>query len=193
MRTSNLLIKLSGFQLPNLTSVFIATKKSMSKDEETDILNFMRLSLPPQLKEFRIYNEHKNILSYEHHRNVLLSTAKKVTNVFSMWDYRLDVTNLTEIIETFYNVNHLDLYRWKFGDFKSDLKIGKDIQFNIKGLDLRWITGLDLVKMQKIVDGLATNQSMVNSLEYVWITGTRMSIEQLQIMFTLNHFNVLIW
>ena len=117
---------------------------------------------------------------------------RRPNNIFSMWDYKLDVSNLAEIIEAFYNIKHLDLYRWKFGDFKDPLKIGKDIKFNIKGLDLRWVTGLDLNKMQTIVHGLALNESLVNSLEYVWVTGTRVNIEQLQLMFTIQHFNVLI-
>ena len=52
-------------------------KRNMSKEEENDILSFMRHSLPNQLKEFRIFSEHKYNLDYADHKNVLLSISKK--------------------------------------------------------------------------------------------------------------------
>lgn len=162
----------------------------VSKDDEVDVCCFLKFSFPEQVNEFRIFNEFKNLSAFCNVKETLLALAPKVKCTFGVWDYRLTLQDLGDIIEACSHVTHLDLYRNKFSDGNEEMQINKTKEFHIKGLDFRWCSSLDIKKMGVIVRGLSMNQSLVKSLQYVWVTGTKLDINELQLLFTTNFFNV---
>lgn len=178
---------------PILPLSTLRSNSHVSKDDEVDVCCFLKFSFPDQVNEFRIFNEFKNLSAFGNVKETLLSLAPKVKRSFGVWDYRLSLQDLTELIEAFWNITHLDLYRNKFSNFDEEMQLSKTKKFNIKGLDFRWCSSLDIKKMGVIVRGLSWNQSLVNSLQYVWVTGTKLDINELQLLFTTHCFNVSIW
>lgn len=126
------------------------------------------------------------------YKEVIYGLSKKIKFTFGIWDFKLSSKDFSEILDNFSEINHLDLYRNTFDDFSEDISINKDKEFFIKGIDLRWCSGLDIKKMTDIIRALSKNNSIVKNLQYVWITGTKIDLRQLQLMFAVHKFNVLI-
>jgi hypothetical protein len=150
------------------------------------------LSFPDQVNEFRLYNDVRTVQDFTNFKASLLALSDKVKYTFGVWDFKISLADLTDIIEKFHKIKHLDLYRNQFIDFDEEMKLDIDIKYEINGLDLRWSTGLDYKKVEKLVKGMAKNVSLLKSLQYVWIAGTRLDVNQLQQLFTNNLFNVII-
>jgi hypothetical protein len=150
------------------------------------------LSFPDQVNEFRLYNDVRTVQDFTNFKASLLALSDKVKYTFGVWDFKISLADLTDIIEKFHKIKHLDLYRNQFIDFDEEMKLDTDIKYEINGLDLRWSTGLDYKKVEKLVKGMAKNVSLLKSLQYVWIAGTRLDVNQLQQLFTNNLFDVII-
>lgn len=150
----------------------------------------MDASFPDQVNEFRLYNEARAVQDFTYFKPSLMSISSKVKYTFGVWDFKISLAEVTEIIEKFHKIKHLDLYRNEFVNFEEEIKLDKDIKFEINGLDLRYSTGLDLEKIEKLAKGMAKNASLLNSLQYVWISGTKLDVPELQQLFTNNLFNV---
>jgi hypothetical protein len=150
------------------------------------------VSFPDQVNEFRLYNEVRTVHEFKNFKTSLLALSDKVKYTFGVWDFKISLADLTDIIEKFHKITHLDLYRNQFIDFDEEMKLDIDIKYEINGLDLRWSTGLDYEKVERLVKGMAKNLSLLKSLQYVWVAGTRLDVNQLQQLFTNNLFNVII-
>jgi hypothetical protein len=150
------------------------------------------VSFPDQVNEFRLYNDVRTVQDFTNFKASLLALSDKVKYTFGVWDFKISLADLTDIIEKFHKIKHLDLYRNQFIDFDEEMKLDTDIKYEINGLDLRWSTGLDYKKVEKLVKGMAKNVSLLKSLQYVWIAGTRLDVNQLQQLFTNNLFDVII-
>ena len=85
-------------------------------------------------------------------------------------------------------MHHLDCFRNKLTGFdeekkgswdaitlddesKSKYKLDPELVFEIKGIDLRCCLGLNLQKFHVIIQILAQNESLKETLEYIWIEG----------------------
>ena len=167
--------------------------KSTTKEEELDVCAFLRYSFPEIVNEFRLYNEFQSLGWFFNFKETIFGLSQKVRFTFGLWDFKLTASDLSDILDNFNKVNHLDLYRNTFEDFNEDINVSKDKEFAIKGIDLRWCSGLDIKKMTEIIRALSKNKSIIKNLEYVWVTGSQLDVRQLQIMFALHKFNVLIW
>ena len=154
---------------------------------------FLKYSFPENVNEFRIYNEFQSTGWFSNFKEIIFGLSGRVKFTFGLWDFKLTSADLSEILDNFHEVNHLDLYRNTFEDFEEDISIDVDKEFAIKGIDFRWCLGLDIKKMTDIIRILSKNQSLIKNLQYVWITGSQIDVRQLQLMFAIHKFNVLIW
>lgn len=150
----------------------------------------MDASFPDEVNEFRLYNEARSVQDFTYFKPSLLSISNKVKYTFGIWDFKISLSEVIEIMEKFHKIKHLDLYRNTFINFEEEMNLDKDTKFEINGLDLRWSTGLDFGKIEKLAKGMAKNASLLKSLQYVWVSGTKLDIPQLQQLFTNNLFNV---
>jgi hypothetical protein len=150
------------------------------------------VSFPDQVNEFRLYNDVRTVQEFTNFKTSLLALSDKVKYTFGVWDFKISLTDLTEILEKFHKIPHLDLYRNQFIDFEEEMKLDINIKYEINGLDLRWSSGLDFKKVEILVKGMAKNKSLLKSLQYIWVAGTRLDVNQLQQLFTNNLFNVII-
>ena len=140
-----------------------------------------------------MYNEFRSTHDFSPYKESLLALSPKVKYTFGIWDFRLTATDFCQVLETFAGVKHLDLYRNKFINFDTEeIKLDKDKEYSIEGIDLRWTQGLSAKNIIKLVKALSENESLVNSLQYVWINGTRMSVPEMQLLFTKYNFTVTI-
>jgi len=157
-----------------------------------DIRCFLEKCFPQTVYEFRIFNEMREVSKFEKMKQYLLTLAENVKYTFGIWDFAITPVEFIELIETYHNIDHLDIYRSSFLEFNEEIKIDKEVIFKIKGIDFRCSNGLTLSKMEVLVKEMAKNPTLIKCLQYVWIAGTKLQVGKVQMLFTQNKFNVII-
>lgn len=157
-----------------------------------DIRCFIEKCFPQTVYEFRIFNEMREVSKFEKMKQYLLTLAENVKYTFGIWDFAITPVEFIELIETYHNIDHLDMYRSSFLEFNEEIKIDKEVIFKIKGIDFRCSNGLTLSKMEVLVKEMAKNPTLIKCLQYVWIAGTKLQVGKVQMLFTQNKFNVII-
>jgi len=157
-----------------------------------DIRCFLEKCFPQTVYEFRIFNEMREVSKFEKMKQYLLTLAENVKYTFGIWDFAITPVEFIELIETYHNIDHLDMYRSSFLEFNEEIKIDKEVIFKIKGIDFRCSNGLTLSKMEVLVKEMAKNPTLIKCLQYVWIAGTKLQVGKVQMLFTQNKFNVII-
>ena len=157
-----------------------------------DIRCFIEKCFPQTVYEFRIFNEMREVSKFEKMKQYLLTLAENVKYTFGIWDFAITPVEFIELIETYHNIDHLDIYRSSFLEFNEEIKIDKEVIFKIKGIDFRCSNGLTLSKMEVLVKEMAKNPTLIKCLQYVWIAGTKLQVGKVQMLFTQNKFNVII-
>jgi hypothetical protein len=157
-----------------------------------DIRCFLEKCFPQTVYEFRIFNEMREVSKFEKMKQYLLTLAENVKYTFGIWDFSITPVEFIELIETYHNIDHLDMYRSSFLEFNEEIKIDKEVIFKIKGIDFRCSNGLTLSKMEVLVKEMAKNPTLIKCLQYVWIAGTKLQVGKVQMLFTQNKFNVII-
>lgn len=171
------------------------SKKRWINSDESHLIDFLLHSFPNEVEDFRIFDEDKSNWAISPYKEAILSASANAVKNVGIWDFKLNCKDFKDLVEGWSHVIHLDLYRTKFANFgETDVgQISPDLKFHIQSIDLRFCTGLDLEKIEKMVKWISTNVSLQRSMEYVWLTGTALDADAVQRVFTIHEFNVIIW